>query len=102
MSLNALDPNEIIFALKDLPNWKLDEEGTKLICEIKFQDFREAIGFIVRIAFECEDQDHHPEIYNVYNTVKLGLTTHEAGDFLTDKDIQLARKIDELIVGSSH
>lgn len=96
MSIKALDPDEIIFALKDLPHWELAEDGTKLICEIKFPDFREAIAFIVRLGFECEEQGHHAEIFNVYRTVRLGLNTHDAGNRITDKDLQLARKVGEL------
>jgi 4a-hydroxytetrahydrobiopterin dehydratase len=97
MSIKALDPDEIISALKDLPHWGLAEDGTKLICEIEFKDFREAITFIVRLGFECEEQGHHAEIFNVYRTVRLGLNTHDAGNRVTDKDLQLARTVGELM-----
>jgi 4a-hydroxytetrahydrobiopterin dehydratase len=100
MSIKALDPDEIILALKDLPNWELAEDGTKLICEIKFPNFRAAIAFIVRLGFECEEQGHHAEIFNVYRTVKLSLNTHDAGNCVTEKDLQLARKVGELIASS--
>jgi 4a-hydroxytetrahydrobiopterin dehydratase len=100
MSIKALDPEEIILALKNLPNWELAEDGTKLICEIKFPNFRAAIAFIVRLGFECEEQDHHAEIFNVYRTVRLGLNTHDAGNCVTEKDLQLARKVGELIASS--
>ncbi len=96
MSVQSLGPDEIKRELEDLPGWELAENGTKLIREIKFMDFREAIAFIVRLGFECEEQGHHAEIFNVYRTVRLGLSTHDAGNRITDKDLQLARKVGEL------
>jgi 4a-hydroxytetrahydrobiopterin dehydratase len=96
MSVQSLGPDEIKRALEDLPGWELAENGTKLIREIKFKDFREAITFIVRLGFECEEQGHHAEIFNVCLTVRLGLNTHDAGNRITDKDLQLARKVGEL------
>jgi 4a-hydroxytetrahydrobiopterin dehydratase len=100
MSIKALDPDEIILALKNLPLWKQAEDGTKLLCEIKFPNFRAAIAFIVRLGFECENQNHHAEIFNAYNIVKLGLNTHDAGNRITEKDLQLARKVGELVASS--
>jgi len=100
MSVQSLGPDEVKRALEALPGWGLAENGTKLICEIKFPDFRAAIAFIVRLGFECEDQNHHAEIFNAYNIVKLGLNTHDAGNRITEKDLQLARKVGELVASS--
>ena len=90
-------PNQIKQALQEIPGWELAEDGRQLLCEINFPDFRAAMAFLVRFAFECEEQDHHAEIYNVYKTVRLGLNTHDAGGRVTEKDFALARRVSELI-----
>ena len=59
--------------------------------------FREAMSFLVRISFEAEQRNHHPEIYNVYKTVELALTTHDAGNKVTALDVELAAAIEELL-----
>ena len=65
------------------------------IAELRFADFSEAWGFMNRVALLAEKLDHHPEWSNVWNTVRITLSTHDAGG-LTDKDITLARAIDAL------
>lgn len=90
-------PDQIKQALQEIPGWELAEDGTQLLCEINFPDFRAAMAFLVRFAFECEEQNHHAEIYNVYKTVRLGLNTHDAGGRITEKDFALARRVSELI-----
>ena len=90
-------PDQIKQALQEIPGWELAEDGTQLLCEINFPDFRAAMAFLVRFAFECEEQNHHAEIYNVYKTVRLGLNTHNAGGRVTEKDFALARRVSELI-----
>ena len=52
---------------------------------------------MTRVAFEAEKIDHHPLLTNVYNTVEIWLSTHDAGDIVTEKDHQLAKKIDAII-----
>ena len=61
-----------------------------------FTDFSEAFGFMTRVAMEAEKMDHHPLWTNVWNTLEIWLTTHSAGDIVTDKDRELARRIDAL------
>lgn len=61
-----------------------------------FDDFREAMGFLVRVAFLAEEAGHHPEIENVYDTVRLAFTTHDAGSRVTEKDVEIARRIEHL------
>lgn len=73
------------------------ESDNKLIREFKFNDFEEAISFINKVAEISERDNHHPEIYNIYNIVKLSLCTHDKGSVITDKDYNLAQKIDELL-----
>lgn len=72
------------------------ETGNKLHRNFTFKDFSEAFAFMVRVALAAEKMGHHPEWTNVYNTVSISLSTHDAGDVVTDKDRALARKIDQL------
>ena len=73
------------------------ESDNKLKREFKFNDFNEAISFINRIAVVSEKYNHHPEIYNVYNKVIISLCTHDQGSIITDKDYDLAKKIDDIL-----
>jgi 4a-hydroxytetrahydrobiopterin dehydratase len=74
-----------------------EEEDNKLIRTFEFKDFTEAFGFMTKVAIEAEKADHHPNWSNVYNTVKIELTTHDAGNIVTDNDRNLATKIDSLV-----
>ena len=74
------------------------EENFKLVNQYKFKDFKEAMVFINEVAKICEEVNHHPEIYNCYSLVKLSLCTHDANDKITEKDHQLARQIDEIVL----
>lgn len=85
---------EIEQALSGLDGWSHDED--KLKKEFSFENFRDAMAFITRIAFEAEEQVHHPEIFNVYNTVNIALSTHDAGGKVTEKDLKLANSIESL------
>jgi 4a-hydroxytetrahydrobiopterin dehydratase len=73
------------------------EQNNKLYRKFQFKDFSEAFAFMARVALEAEKMDHHPLWTNVYNTVEIWLSTHSAGDVVTDKDKKLAEKIDKLI-----
>lgn len=74
--------------------WK--EEDNKLKRTFEFKDFVEAFGFMSKVAIVAEKMNHHPHMSNVYNTVSFELSTHDAGDVVTDKDRQLADEIDKL------
>lgn len=74
-----------------------DEKDNKLYRKFTFKNFNEAFGFMTRAALEAEKMDHHPLWTNVYNTVEVWLSTHDAGDIVTDKDRKLAKKIDALL-----
>lgn len=74
--------------------WK--EENNRLICNLKFNDFIEAWGFLVKVAMLSERANHHPEIYCVYNKVRLSLFTHDEGK-ITSKDEQLAKEIENIL-----
>ena len=74
--------------------WK--EENNQLKRDFEFADFVEAFGFLSRVALLAEKMNHHPHITNVYNQVSLALSTHDAGNTVTDKDRKLAEAIDQL------
>ncbi len=73
-----------------------EEKNNKLYKKFQFKNFSEAFAFMTRIALVAEKMDHHPEWKNVWNTVEIWLSTHDAGDIVTEKDRRLADKIDEL------
>lgn len=75
------------------------EKNKKLYRKFQFKDFSEAFAFMTRVALEAEKMNHHPLWTNVYNTVEVWLSTHDAGDIVTNKDKQLAEKIDDLVLG---
>ena len=72
------------------------EADNKLYRKFQFKNFSEAFAFMARVAMEAEKMDHHPLWTNVWNTVEIWLSTHDAGDIVTDKDRKLAQKIDNL------
>lgn len=74
-----------------------EESNNKLYKKFLFKNFSEAFAFMTRVALAAEKMDHHPEWKNVWNTVELWLSTHDAGDIVTEKDRKLADKIDGLL-----
>lgn len=74
--------------------WK--EENNTLKKAFKFKDFKEAFAFMTKVALIAEKMDHHPNWSNVYNTVTIELSTHDAGNKVTALDRKLAKAIDEL------
>ena len=76
-------------------NWTA--ANNTLYQKFQFKNFSEAFAFMTRVALEAEKMDHHPLWTNVYNTVEIWLSTHDAGDIVTDKDRRLAKKIDALL-----
>jgi 4a-hydroxytetrahydrobiopterin dehydratase len=74
------------------------EKNNKLQKTFAFSDFTEAFGFMAKVAIEAEKMNHHPEWSNVYNKVSFQLSTHDAGDVVTDKDHQLSKIIEKLSV----
>lgn len=88
-----LSTDAINAALSELPGWSV--ERGKLHRQFQFNSFVEAFGFMSSVALVAESMGHHPEWFNVYNRVTVDLTTHDAGG-ISDKDIALARKMNEL------
>jgi 4a-hydroxytetrahydrobiopterin dehydratase len=81
-------------ALAELKGWSHESKRDALVKTFTFGDFVEAFGFMAKCALIAERMDHHPEWSNVYRTVNVLLTTHDAGG-LTQKDVKLARAMDE-------
>ena len=72
------------------------EINNTLYRKFEFADFSEAFAFMTRVALAAEKMDHHPKWTNVWNTVEVWLSTHDAGDVATEKDRKLAKTIDGL------
>lgn len=73
-----------------------NEENNTLKKSFKFKNFVEAWAFMTKVALVAEKMDHHPEWTNIYDTVDITLTTHDKGNTISDKDRELAEKIDDL------
>ena len=94
--MKKLDPSARAAAMKELPKWS-DVSGRDAITrKFEFKDFSQAFAFMTRVALAAEKMDHHPDWSNVYNTVEIRLSTHSAGDIVTDKDRKLAKAIDAM------
>ena len=79
-----------------LPGWSLVQGREAIERNYRFRDFSEAWGFMNRVALLAESQNHHPDWSNVYNRVRIELSTHDAGG-LTDNDMKLAQAINALL-----
>lgn len=89
-----LTEGQVQYALQELPGWSV--EAGKLHREFQFRDFVEAFGFMTKVALIAESVDHHPEWFNVYDKVVVDLATHAAGNAITERDVDLARRINDL------
>jgi 4a-hydroxytetrahydrobiopterin dehydratase len=89
----TLPTDEINSALKSLPGWECGKGC--LIATYRFSNFVQAFGFMTSVALEAERMNHHPDWRNSYNEVRIELSSHSARG-ITQKDILLARKIQEL------
>jgi 4a-hydroxytetrahydrobiopterin dehydratase len=93
--MEPLEPAQVRAVLSnELGSWQLD--GDAIVRELRFDGFREAIAFIVRLADVADAANHHPELTNVYSRVTVRLTTHDAGG-VTEKDLALAREVEALV-----
>ncbi|MGD0189297.1 MAG: 4a-hydroxytetrahydrobiopterin dehydratase [Rhizomicrobium sp.] len=91
--MKKLDAQTHAAALKELPQWREVPSRDVIARKFEFRDFNEAFGFMSRVALLAEKMDHHPEWMNVYKTVDVRLTTHDAGG-LTENDIKMAKAMD--------
>jgi 4a-hydroxytetrahydrobiopterin dehydratase len=92
--MQILDDNEIRSKLEELEGWEYKDDA--IHTSFQFENFKEAFSVMVRIAFEAEAQQHHPNWTNVYNELQISLSTHDAGG-VTQKDFKLARSIEDII-----
>jgi 4a-hydroxytetrahydrobiopterin dehydratase len=96
MPIPRLSPAEVAELLAEHPDWALRADGLAIEREFRFKDFNQAFGFMTRVALHAEKADHHPEWYNVYNRVRITLTTHDA-DGLSQRDADMARAIAAMV-----
>jgi 4a-hydroxytetrahydrobiopterin dehydratase len=80
-------------AIMSLHGWKVTTDKKAIEKKFVFKDFKEAFGWMTRVALKAEQMDHHPEWFNVYKTVNVTLTTHDAGG-VTALDVELATFMD--------
>ena len=93
--INKLTSEERSTQLPQLHGWVAVAGRDAIQRHFKFADFNEAFGFMTRAALVAEKLDHHPEWFNVYKTVDVTLSTHDAGG-LTELDVKLAETMDKL------
>tara|TARA_B100001121_G_scaffold152517_1_gene133313 strand:+ start:36 stop:320 length:285 start_codon:yes stop_codon:yes gene_type:complete len=90
--MKKLSKTEVTNKLKKLSGWKLVRGRNAITKTFKFKDFTEAFGWMTSMALYAEKKDHHPEWLNVYNTVEVTLSTHDA-DGVTGLDLDMAQKM---------
>ncbi|MEI6861767.1 MAG: 4a-hydroxytetrahydrobiopterin dehydratase [Verrucomicrobiota bacterium] len=98
MSRRPLTSAEIQVALVALPGWAFERDA--LAKEYRFENFRDALAFMMRVGLVAEELDHHPEWTNIYDRVAVRLNTHAAGGKVTAKDVELAQRIEEIACAS--
>ena len=96
MTASLLSPAQIDIELKTLSGWISSKDRSAIHRKFVFKDFNEAFGWMTRAALHAEKMDHHPEWFNVYKTVEVTLSTHDAGG-VTSLDIALARTMNSLV-----
>lgn len=92
--MKKLDAGARTAALKELPQWRAVQGRDAIARKFEFKDFNEAFGFMARVALLAEKMDHHPEWFNVYKTVEVTLSTHDAGG-VSENDIRMAKVMDD-------
>lgn len=92
MPIPRLSDAEVEALLAECPGWTLRGDGLAIEREFRFKDFNAAFAFMTRVALYAEKADHHPEWFNVYNRVRITLTTHDAKG-LSARDAAMARAI---------
>ena len=90
--MKKLSKTEVTNKLKKLSGWKLVKGRNAITKIFKFKDFTEAFGWMTSMALYAEKKDHHPEWFNVYSTVEVTLSTHDAGG-VTNLDLDMAREM---------
>lgn len=92
--MKKLDTHTIEAKLLHFPDW--DYSNNAIHTEYEFDNFKDCFSAMSRIAFECEALNHHPEWSNVYNILRISVSTHDAGG-VTEKDFKLAAAIEAIV-----
>ncbi|MDO1500749.1 4a-hydroxytetrahydrobiopterin dehydratase [Winogradskyella maritima] len=92
--MKSLDQDTIEAKLLQFPDWDYFDDA--LHAEFEFENFKDCFSAMSRIAFECEAHNHHPDWSNVYNVLKISLSTHDAGG-VTQKDFDLVEAIEAIV-----
>ncbi|MHA6280991.1 4a-hydroxytetrahydrobiopterin dehydratase [Salinimicrobium sp. CAU 1759] len=92
--MEIMDQYEINRRLDDLEGWEFKDDA--IHTSFQFENFKECFSVMVRIAFEAEAQQHHPNWTNVYSELQISLSTHDAGG-VTEKDFKLAQSIENIV-----
>lgn len=92
--MKVLSDTEVNERIATMEGWEFEQNAIHTALE--FENFKDAFSVMTRIAFEAEKMDHHPDWSNVYNTLSISLSTHDAGG-VTEKDFELAKAIDALV-----
>lgn len=92
--VEQLDDSAVADGLADLGGWS--RNGDTIVREFEFADFIDAVGFMAKVGALAERANHHPELSNVYNRVRIALSTHDAGG-ITERDLSLAQEINERV-----
>ena len=90
--IKRLAKSEVTQKLKRLSGWKMVKERNAITKTFKFKDFMLAFGWMTAMAIYAEKKDHHPEWFNVYNTVIVTLSTHDSGG-VTKLDLDMAQEM---------
>ena len=92
--MKKLSKTEVTNKLKKLSGWKLVKGRNAITKIFKFKDFTETFGWMTSMALYAEKKNHHPEWFNVYSTVEVTLSTHDAGG-VTSLDLDMAREMNQ-------
>lgn len=92
--MKKLSDEEINQRLEEFDGWTYAKQA--IHTSFQFENFKEAFTVMTRIAFEAEEQQHHPNWGNVYNQLEISLSTHDA-DGVTEKDFKMARTIEDIV-----
>lgn len=92
--MKKLSEKDIEKKLEKLKGWEFVDNAIET--SFQFENFKEAFSVMARIAFECEAQGHHPDWSNVYNSLSISLSTHDA-EGVTEKDFKLAESIEKIV-----
>lgn len=93
--MEALNESQIEERLVSLSGWNF--ENDMISKKFEFSNFKEALGFIVQVGIEAELLEHHPNLSNVYSQVTIALQTHDVGNKVTERDFELATRIEGIL-----